>query len=85
MIINHDSNANLFALTVDRSSNRPLMKKLSKLLGAINHLDGVTPETRSMLYERAETAIFAAEENAFDRAAELQAAITTDELTRKED
>ena len=38
MIINHTSNPNLFALVTDRSSNRPLMKKLSKLLGAINHL-----------------------------------------------
>ena len=25
-------------------------KKLSKLLGAINHLDGIDPETRSKLY-----------------------------------
>jgi len=85
MIINHTSNPNLFALVTDRNSNRPLMKKLSKLLGAINHLDGVDAETRSKLYERAVDAVFAAEENAFDRAAEIQAAITTDELTCKED
>lgn len=51
MIINHTSNPNLFALVTDRSSNRPLMKKLSKLLGAINHLDGIDPETRYKLYE----------------------------------
>jgi len=85
MIINHDSNPNLFALAIDRNSNRQLMKKLAKLLGAINHLDGIDPETRSKLYERATDAVFAAEENAFDKAAEMQAAITTDELTHKDD
>ena len=85
MIINHTSNPNLFALVTDRSRNRPLMKKLSKLLGAINHLDGIDPETRSKLYERAVDAVFAAEENAFDKAAEMQAAITTDELITHDD
>lgn len=85
MIINHTSNPNLFALAIDRNSNRQLMKKLAKLLGAINHLDGIDPETRSKLYERATDAVFAAEENAFDKAAEMQAAITTDELTHKDD
>lgn len=85
MIINHDSNPNLFALVTDRSSNRPLMKKIHKLLNAIDHLDGIDPETRSKLYERAVEAVFAAEENAFDKAAEMQAAITTDELTHKDD
>ncbi len=85
MIINHTSNPSLFALAIERNSNRHLMKKLSKLLGAINHLDGIDPETRSRLYERAVDAVFAAEENAFDKAAEMQAAITTDELTHKDD
>ena len=85
MIINHDANPNLFALVTDRNSNSHLMKKLSKLLGAINHLDGIDPETRSKLYERAVDAVFAAEENVFDKAAEMQAAITTDELTHKDD
>lgn len=85
MIINHDSNSNLFALAIDRNSNRPLMKKIHKLLSTINHLDGIAPETRSKLYERAVEAVFAAEENAFDKAAEMQAAITTDELTHAED
>ena len=85
MILSHDTNPSLFALAIDRSSNRPLMKKLSKLLGAINHLDGIDPETRSKLYERAVDAVFAAEANAFDRAAAMQAAITTDELTHKDD
>lgn len=36
---------------------------------------------RDKLYERACDALFEAEANAFDKAAELQAAITTDELT----
>ena len=81
MTLHHDSNPSLFALAVDRASNPELMKKLSKLLGAIHHLKGVDPETRDTLYERAVNAIYAAEENAFDKAAELQAAITTDELT----
>lgn len=85
MIINHESNPNLFALAIDRNSNRHLMKKLSKLLSTINHLDGIAPETRSKLYERAVDTIFAAEENAFDKAAEMQAAITTDELTHQDD
>ena len=85
MIINHDSNPNLFALAVDHISNRPLMKKIHKLLNAIDHLDGIDPETRSKLYERAVDAVFAVEENAFDKAAEMQAAITKDELTHKDD
>lgn len=63
----------------------PSDEEASKLLGAINHLDSIDPETRSKLYERAVDAVFAAEENAFDKAAEMQAAITTDELTHKDD
>ena len=85
MIINHTSNPNLFALVTNRSSNRPLMKKLSKLLRAINHLDGIERETRSKLFERGVDAVFSAEDNAFDKAAEMQAAITTDELTPHDD
>lgn len=43
------------------------------------------PGNRSKLYERAVDAVFAAEENAFDKAAEMQAAITTDELITHDD
>lgn len=85
MIINHTSNPNLFALVTNRDGNHALMKKFSKLLGTIQHLEGVDAETRSKLYERTVEVIFAAEENAFDKAAEMQAAITTDELTPHDD
>ena len=85
MIINHTSNPNMFALVTNREGNHVLMKKLSKLLGTIQHLEGVDAETRSKLYERTVEAISAAEENAFDKAAEMQAAITTDELTPHDD
>lgn len=79
MTINHTSNPNLFALAADRASNPELMKKCSKLLRTIRlEVDGTI---RDKLYERACDALFEAEANAFDKAAELQAAITTDELT----
>lgn len=39
------------------------------------------PETKDALYLAVSEAVELAEDNAFDRAAELQAAITTDELT----
>ena len=80
MTINHTSNPNLFALAADRSSNPELMKKCSKLLRTIRFLE-VDGTIRDKLYERACDALFEAEANAFDKAAELQAAITTDELT----
>ena len=80
MILNHTSNPNVFALASDRASNPELMKKCSKLLRTIRFLE-VDGAIREKLYERACDALFEAEANAFDKAAELQAAITTDELT----
>lgn len=80
MILNHTSNPNIFALTTDRASNPELMKKCSKLLRTIRFLE-VDGAIRDKLYERACDALFEAEANAFDKAAEMQAAITTDELT----
>ena len=80
MILNQTSNPNVFALAADRASNPELMKKCSKLLRTIRFLE-VDGTIRDKLYERACDALFEAEANAFDKAAELQAAITTDELT----
>lgn len=85
MTINHISNPALFAQTVNRESNPILMKSLSELLGMIHHLKGVDGETRSRLYEVAVNAVFTAEENAFDKAAELQRALDSDEMTVHEE
>ena len=84
MILNHTSNPNVFALAADRASNPELMKKCSKLLRTIRFLE-VDGAIRDKLYERACDALFEAEANAFDKAAELQSAITADELTSHED
>lgn len=85
MILNHNDNHALFLHTIDHGEYKPLMDAYGELLTTINHL-AIDGETRSKLFELATNAVERAEDNAFDKAAELQAAITTDELTdRKED
>lgn len=85
MILNHNDNHALFLHTIDHGEYKPLMDAYGELLTTINHLS-IDGETRSKLFELATNAVERAEDNAFDKAAELQAVITTDELTdRKED
>ena len=85
MILNHNDNHALFLHTIDHGEYKPLMDAYGQLLTTINHL-AIDGETRSKLFELATNAVERAEDNAFDKAAELQAVITTDELTdRKED
>lgn len=85
MILNHNDNHALFLYTIDHGEYKPLMDAYGELLTTINHLS-IDGETRSKLFELATNAVERAEDNAFDKAAELQAVITTDELTdRKED
>lgn len=84
MILNHNDNHALFLHTIDHGEYKPLMDAYGELLTTINHL-AIDGETRSKLFELATNAVERAEDNAFDKAAELQAVITTDELTdRKE-
>lgn len=85
MIINHTSNPNLFALVTDRSSNRPLMKKLSKLLGAINHLDGIDRKPAPSCTSVPLMLSLQPKRTPLTKAAEMQAAITTDELITHDD
>ena len=84
MILNHNDNHALFLHTIDHGEYKPLMDAYGELLTTINHL-AIDGETRSKLFELATNAVERAEDNAFDKAAELQAAITTDELTDREE
>ena len=85
MILNHNDNHALFLHTIDHGEYKPLMDAYGELLTTINHL-AIDGETRSKLFELATNAVERAEDTAFDKAAELQAVITTDELTdHKED
>lgn len=79
MIINHVDNNALFSKTIDRSNCKPLMNKLHECFQLFKKVND--PETKDALYLAVSEAVELAEDNAFDRAAELQAAITTDELT----
>lgn len=80
MILNHNDNHALYLHTIDHGEYKPLMDTYGELLTTINHL-AIDGETCSKLFKLATNAVERAEDNAFDRAAELQAAITTDELT----
>lgn len=79
MIINHVDNNALFSKTIDRSNCKPLMNKLHECFQLFKKVND--PETKDALYLAVSEAVELAEDNAFDRAAELQAAITTDELS----
>ena len=79
MIINHVDNNALFSKTIDRSNCKPLMNKVHECFQLFKKVND--PETKDALYLAVSEAVELAEDNAFDRAAELQAAITTDELT----
>lgn len=84
MIVNHIDNHALFLQILNHGEYKPLMDAYGDLLTTINHLD-IDGETRSKLFELATDAVERAENNAFDKGAELQAAITRDELTAHED
>ena len=79
MIINHTDNNALFSKAIDRSNCKPLMNKLHECFQLFKKVND--PETKDALYLAVSEAVELAEDNAFDRAAELQAAITTDELS----
>ena len=83
MIVNHKDNNALFCQTIDRANCEPLIAKLHECFHLFQKVDD--HEVKDALYMAVCDAVDLAENNAFDKAAELQAAITTDELTHHEE
>ena len=76
MIVNHTDNSALFCNAIDRSNCKPLMNKLHECFQLFKKVND--PETKDALYLAVSEAVELAEDNAFDRAAELQVAAQTD-------
>ena len=80
MIVNHTDNSALFCNAIDRSNCKPLMNKLHECFQLFKKVND--PETKDALYLAVSEAVELAEDNAFDRAAELQAELTIHEAPK---
>ena len=83
MVVNHVDNSALYLYAVDRLKNEPLMNKIFECSGLLEGLED--KEASRKLSAAISDAIELAEDYAFDAGAELQSAITADELTSHED
>lgn len=83
MVVNHVDNSALYLYAVDRLKNKPLMNKIFECSGLLDGLED--KEASGKLSAAISDAIELAEDYAFDAGAELQSAITADELTSHED
>ena len=83
MVVNHIDNSALYLYAVDRLKNKPLMNKIFECSGQLEGLED--KEDGGKLSAAISDAIELAEDYAFDAGAELQSAISADELTSHED
>lgn len=83
MVVNHVDNSALYLYAVDRLKNKPLMNKIFEWSGLLDGLED--KEASGKLSAAISDAIELAEDYAFDAGAELQSAISADELTSHED
>ena len=83
MVVNHIDNQALYLYAVDRLKNKPLMNKIFECSGLLDGLED--KEVSGKLSAAISDAIELAEDYAFDAGAELQSAISADELTSHED
>lgn len=83
MVINHVDNQALYLCTINREHNKPLTGKMHECFGLLQQIQN--KDISGKLYLAICDAVDIAEDYAFDKAAELQSAITADELTSHED
>ena len=80
MVVNHIDNQALYLCTINREHNKPLTDKMHECFGLLQQIQN--RDVSGKLYLAICDAVDIAEDYAFDKAAELQSAITADELTR---
>ena len=83
MVVNHVDNQALYLCTINREHNKPLTDKMHECFGLLQQIQN--RDVSGKLYLAICDAVDIAEDYAFDKAAELQSAITADELTSHED
>lgn len=83
MVVNHVDNSALYLYAVDRLKNKLLTDKMHECFGLLQQIQN--KNVSGKLYLAICDAVDIAEDYAFDKAAELQSAITADELTSHED
>lgn len=81
--MNHIDNQALYIYAVDRLKNKPLTDKMHECFGLLQQIQN--KEASGKLSAAISDAIELAENYAFDAGAELQSAISADELTSHED
>lgn len=80
MVINHTDNSALYLYAVDRLKNKPLTDKMHECFGLLQQIQN--KDVSGKLYLAICDAVDIAEDYAFDAGAELQSAITADELAK---
>lgn len=80
-VLNHTANPSLYEKAVNRTGNESLLMKGNEFIGLLSKVRN--EELEDNLFLAYLDALDIAEQNAFDKAAELQAAIIADELTAK--
>lgn len=83
MVVNHVDNSALYLYAVDRLKNKPLTDKMHECFGLLQQIQN--KNVSGKLYLAICDAVDMAEDSAFDAGAELQSAISADELTSHED
>ena len=83
MVVNHIDNQALYLCTINREHNKPLTDKMHECFYLLQQIQN--KDVSGKLYLAICDAVDMAEDYAFDKAAELQSAITADELINHED
>lgn len=83
MVVNHTDNQALYLYAVDRLKNKPLTDKMHECFYLLQQIQN--KDVSGKLYLAICDAVDMAEDYAFDAGAELQSAISADELTSHED